>query len=194
MLLMLLMLLMLMLMLMMMMMITVGPFGTTCSDMFQIMFNIALKMDVTMCDHVTMWLTDELIGFLELLFQTKNIFYQHIIFICDILLWFIFLSCLYDWTCWKTGASLCLEMLENWRLYPLGHGGKLEPLSDWNIGELEPLSDLTYWMTGSLSDRTYWRPLADLETRSTGASFIMSIHIASSLLYHDSTMIFLMLI
>ena len=51
---MLLMLMLLMLMLMLMMMITVGPFGTTFSDLFQIIFEIALKMDVTMCDHVTM--------------------------------------------------------------------------------------------------------------------------------------------
>ena len=52
-----------------MMMLTAGPFGTTCSDMFQIMFEIALKMDVTIG---TDRLTDELIGFLELLFATKN--------------------------------------------------------------------------------------------------------------------------
>ena len=41
----------------------VGPFGTTCSDMFQIMFEIALKMDVTIG---TDGVSDELIGFLEL--------------------------------------------------------------------------------------------------------------------------------
>ena len=45
---------MMMMMMMMMMMLKVGPFLTTCSGMFQIMFEIAsLENDVTTCYRVT---------------------------------------------------------------------------------------------------------------------------------------------
>ena len=42
--------------------------------MFQIMFEIALKMDVTIWDQPCDGLTDELMRFLELLSATKNRF------------------------------------------------------------------------------------------------------------------------